>query len=57
VSADGAPLPWSRALLRFALALLSLFVCGLGFFWCLIDRERRGWHDILARTRVQRQSI
>ena len=54
---DGDALPWLRALLRFAAALLSLGVLGLGFLWCLIDRERRAWHDLAARTvcvRVER---
>lgn len=51
---DGAKLPWPRALLRFCVALLSLGTCGLGFLWCLVDRERRAWHDIAARSRVVR---
>lgn len=53
-AADGSPLPWPRALLRFAIALLSLGAAGLGFIWCLIDRERRGWHDLAARSNVLR---
>lgn len=54
VGADGAALPWPRALLRFLVALLSLGACGLGFAWCLVDRERRGWHDLAASSRVLR---
>ena len=50
VAADGRVLPWPRALLRFAAALLSLAALGLGFAWCLVDRERRGWHDRIARS-------
>lgn len=50
VAAEGGALPWPRALLRFAVALLSLGAIGLGFLWCLVDRERRAWHDIAART-------
>ena len=50
VAAEGDALPWPRALLRFAVALLSLGALGLGFLWCLVDRERRAWHDIAART-------
>ena len=45
---------WSRCVLRFAVALLSLLAAGAGFIWCLIDRERRAWHDLAARTRVVR---
>lgn len=45
---------WSRAWLRFVVALVSLLVAGIGFFWCLFDAERRGWHDLAARTRMVR---
>lgn len=54
VGADGQRLPWSRALLRFAVALVSLAVFGFGFIWCLFDRQRRGWHDIAAHSCVVR---
>lgn len=50
--ADGAALSWPRALLRFVLALVSLAALGIGFLWCLVDRERRGWHDIGAKSAV-----
>lgn len=54
IAVDGGALSWSRALLRFAVAIVSLLALGLGFLWCLIDRERRGWPDLVARTRVER---
>ena len=54
VASDGARLPWSRALLRFLVALVSLGACGLGFAWCLVDRQRRAWHDLAAGSRVAR---
>lgn len=57
VAEDGVPLPWLRALLRFAVALLSLFALGLGFLWCLIDRDRRAWHDLAAHSRLQRLPV
>lgn len=50
VAADGGALPWPRALLRFGVALLSLAAFGLGFLWCLVDRDRRAWHDLVARS-------
>jgi uncharacterized RDD family membrane protein YckC len=43
-------LPWPRALLRFVVAVASLAALGLGFIWCLFDRERRGWHDIATQS-------
>ncbi len=54
VGADGSPVSIKQALLRFAVALVSLGACGLGFVWCLIDHERRAWHDIAARTLLVR---
>ena len=54
VAAEGGALPWPRALSRFALALVSLLVFGLGFAWCLLDRRHRGWHDFVARSEVVR---
>jgi len=50
VGADGESIGFQRALLRFAVALVSLTVLGLGFLWCLIDPQRRAWHDIAAGT-------
>ena len=52
-AAQGRP-GWRRALLRFGVALVSLLALGLGFLWCLVDRERRAWHDLAAGTRVVR---
>lgn len=54
VGADGGPIPFRRALMRFGVALVSLAALGLGFLWCLIDRERRAWHDIAADTLLVR---
>jgi uncharacterized RDD family membrane protein YckC len=31
---------------------ISMAVLFLGFLWILIDSDRRGWHDKLARTKV-----
>lgn len=50
VTAAGMPPAWPRALLRFAVALVSLGAVGAGFLWCLVDRDRRAWHDIAAGT-------
>lgn len=54
VRADGAPIEAARALLRFAVATVSLGACGLGFLWCLVDRDGRAWHDIAAGTLLVR---
>ena len=50
VDADGNALGWPRAIVRFAAACVSLLALGVGFFWCLVDRRKRGWHDLAARS-------
>jgi uncharacterized RDD family membrane protein YckC len=53
---DGAGETPTRATLwaRYAAATLSLATFGLGFAWSLLDRERRGWHDLWTDTRLVR---
>ena len=51
---DGAPLTWRDALLRFAAAWLAALPAGLGFWWCLLDADKRCWHDCATRTHVRR---
>ncbi|MEO5625571.1 MAG: RDD family protein [Dokdonella sp.] len=57
VASDGGALPWPRALLRFAVAVVSLAAFGAGFFWCLIDRQQRCWHDIAASSALMRKFV
>jgi len=54
VQVDGSALGVWRALLRFFVALVSLAALGLGYWWVLIDREKRAWHDIAAATAMVR---
>lgn len=54
VAADGLPASWRALCLRYAVATISMLALGLGLLWCLIDRERRGWHDLAAGTRFVR---
>ncbi len=49
---SGGPLSWTQACLRFLIALFSLGFFGLGFFWAVFDKEKRCWHDRIARTRM-----
>jgi uncharacterized RDD family membrane protein YckC len=55
-AADGSPLDWRRALLRYAAAYVSALALGLGFLWSLFDRERRCWHDLWSGTRMVKLS-
>jgi uncharacterized RDD family membrane protein YckC len=55
VDASGRRSPSMRkAALRFVVALASALAAGIGFLWCLFDREQRTWHDIAAGTRLER---
>jgi len=49
---DGSLLTWRDALVRIGAAVLSWIPLGLGWIWCVVDRDRRTWHDILSQTRV-----
>lgn len=52
VTTRGGPVGWGRAVARFAAAAVSWGALGLGFWWCLIDRERCAWHDRWTGTRL-----
>lgn len=54
VGADQEPITYRQALTRCVGMLASAFL-GLGFLWILFSREKRGWHDLLARTWVVRE--
>ncbi len=47
---DGGPLGWGEAILRLVGFWVSGAVFYLGFVWILIDKRRRGWHDLIAGT-------
>jgi len=49
---DGRPLGWWQALWRFALAVPSVGLGGIGLLWVLVDPERLALHDRLSGSRV-----
>jgi uncharacterized RDD family membrane protein YckC len=53
VGAAGGSITYRRAFLRW-LAMVGFAPVLLGFLWILWNREKRGWHDLLARTWVIR---
>ena len=56
VGVDQRPITYRRALLRWIGTVgLGCASFGLAFLWILWQREKRGWHDLLARTWVVRQ--
>ena len=49
---DGSRIGWGAAILRLIGWWVSGAVFYIGFAWILIDKRRRGWHDLIAGTCV-----
>lgn len=54
VNAEGQPPGLVRGFVRALFALGSDLPLFMGYVWAFFDRERRGWHDHIARTWVVR---
>ncbi|MDE2489231.1 MAG: RDD family protein [Elusimicrobia bacterium] len=52
VAEDGSPLTKRQRFARSAFSVVSLYFAFLGYLWALWEKDRRGWHDLLAGTRV-----
>lgn len=52
IGVDGRPPTIGRALLRFLGYGISTIAFWAGFAWVVVDDERQGWHDHIARTWV-----
>ncbi len=53
VGANKAPVSYGQAMMRW-LGYVAFAFFGIGFLWILLSREKRAWHDLLARTWVIR---
>ncbi|MDH2242271.1 RDD family protein [Stutzerimonas stutzeri] len=51
-NADGTAIDLWQALLRFLIALVSLICLGLGYWWILVDKQKRTWHDIYSESQA-----
>ena len=49
---DGGPISGGQAILRLIGYWIDGFVFYLGYIWILIDKRKRGWHDLIAGTVV-----
>jgi uncharacterized RDD family membrane protein YckC len=49
---DGQTISWQQAGIRFIAGLLSWTFLGLGFLWCLWDKNRLCWHDHLSKSQL-----
>ena len=50
--ATGGSIDPGRAVIRYAVSLLSALACLVGYLWMLWDPEKQTWHDKLANTVV-----
>ncbi len=55
VRENGHAIGWPVAMLRFAVAIPSWLIGGLGMIWCLLDGQGRSWQDIASSTAVRVQ--
>lgn len=47
---DGSRITLMQALLRFVIAIFSLLLLGLGFWWQLWSKDKNTWHDSYSET-------
>ena len=54
ISAGQTPVTYRQAFLRWLACIVVTIPLGIGVLWILFSREKRGWHDSIARTWVIR---
>jgi uncharacterized RDD family membrane protein YckC len=52
VDFNGQPPSFPKVVMRCLGAALSFACLGLGYWWCLVDRKKRYWHDYISRTEL-----
>ncbi len=52
ISSEGGDPRLGQCLLRCLGALVSACCLGLGYLWCLVDKNKRYWHDYLSGTEL-----
>ena len=53
---DGGPISGGQAILRLFGYWIDGLVFYLGYIWILIDKRKRGWHDLIAGTVVVKRA-
>ena len=52
----GNRLSLGKSITRNLTKVISYLIIGLGFIWVLFNKEKRGWHDMIAKTYVTRRT-
>ena len=47
---EGNVIGWKTAAIRFAVAIFSWGILGIGFLWAVFDKKNRCWHDLISNT-------
>jgi uncharacterized RDD family membrane protein YckC len=55
VGAEQSPITYRQALLRYFALIVAFMPLAVGVLWILVNREKRGWHDLIAHTWVVRE--
>ncbi|MEN0048116.1 MAG: RDD family protein [Bacteroidota bacterium] len=53
---NGSRLTTGKSITRNLTKIISYIAIVLGFIWVLFDKERRGWHDMIAKTYVVKKN-
>lgn len=56
VGPERTPITYRQAFLRWLGLVVAIAPFAAGILWILLNREKRGWHDYIARTWVVRDS-
>ncbi len=56
INQQNSTLSIKQAIIRYAMASLSILICGLGFIWALVDKEGLFLHDRLLKSRFIRMA-
>ncbi len=49
-NADGSLISVKQAFIRYGVAIVSLCFFGAGYFWVLVDKENKTWHDKASKS-------
>jgi uncharacterized RDD family membrane protein YckC len=52
IKVDGSPISDRDALLRYVGYIVNSLCIGIGWLWALLDANKQGWHDKIAKTYV-----
>jgi uncharacterized RDD family membrane protein YckC len=52
VNAYGEAITIQQSLQRNGVKIVAMLCFGIGFFWILFNKNRSGWYDLIAKTKV-----